>query len=155
MIKYGVIWTNKIWVKRDPVSQRHLIFSDVLEFLQDIDVNSLANDLQSRYHKLLEDVTNAFYDPDEDGNDQENEEVFNKADNGEHEKKRKIPNEHHNNDTDDDDFVHFPPNSQNQNTAALQPYSYMVKPASENEHIYDETNLNQDYEPVTFGGWLG
>ena len=104
---------------------------------------------------MLEDVANAFYDPDEEGNDQENEEVFNKADNGEHEKKQKIPNAHHNNDTDDDDFVHFPPNSRNQNTAALQPYSYTVKPASENEHIYDETNLNQDYEPVTFGGWLG
>ena len=54
-----------------------------------------------------------------------------------------------------DDFVHFPPNSQNQNTAAPQPYSYTVKLASENEHIYDETNLNQDYEPVTFGRWLG
>ena len=56
-------------------------------------------------------------------------------------------------DTDDSSFVHF--NTSKTSTSGFgNRYPIRGKTEFLNDDLYDETNLNQDYEPVKFGEWL-
>ena len=51
----------------------------------------------------------------------------------------------------DNNFISFPTDSRSNNSTTVHQYPYMGKAPSEEDKLYDETDLNQDYEPVTFG----
>ena len=128
------------------------LFSDVLEFLEDISEVVFPHDLQLRYQKLLEDVSNVFEDPeeveynDEDGDDDDRRFVV------EEETCQQVQYEGDDDGADDDtNFVPFPPRNRNYNVTTPSRYPYMGQESSESGELYDETNLNQDYEPVSFG----
>ena len=127
-----------------------IIALDVLEFLQDLNVHDLPQNLQERYHKLLQDVTSVFEDDGDDieGNNDDTGYEEELVDSSTPERFGGNPDE----DTDDSSFVHF--NTSKTSISGFgNRYPTRGKAEFENDDLYDETNLNQDYEPVKFGEW--
>ena len=122
----------------------------MLEFLQDLNVHDLPQNLQERYHKLLQDVTSVFEDDGDDieGNNDDTGYEEELVDSSTPERFGGNPDE----DTDDSSFVHF--NTSKTSISGFgNRYPTRGKAEFENDDLYDETNLNQDYEPVKFGEW--
>ena len=135
------------------VVSHSFLFSDVLEFLQDINADDLSEDLQVRYHKLLENVSSVFTDPDEEEDNDEEEEDDNTRFGGEDETNQQMRYEEDDDGADDDDSVPIPFRNGSTNDRTWTT-TYMSQASSENQELYDETNANQDYEVFSFSKCL-
>ena len=125
-----------------------VLVSDVLEFLQALNLDDVPSNLRGKYTKLLDDVSGLF----------EDDEIDSEGSNTQFAEENEDQNHRHRQqDYKEDDiglgnnFISFPTNSQSNDSTTGHQYPFMGKSPSEDDKLYDETDLNQDYEPVTFG----
>ena len=122
--------------------------SDVLEFLQALNAHDLPSSLRERYNKLLDDVSGVF-EEDELDSEGSNTQFIEEDDVTHHQHRQQDYKE--DNIHVDNNFISFPTDSRSNDSTTGHQYPYMGKAPSEDDKLYDETDLNQDYEPVTFG----
>ena len=105
--------------------------------------------LRENCDKLLDDVSGLFENEDIDTKEFKDDTKFI----GENDK-RLLQHRHGDNEEDDvgviDHFISFPTDSRSSNSDKEPQYPQMGNASSEDDKLYDETALNQDYEPVTF-----
>ena len=121
----------------------------MLEFLNDLNVHDLPEKLHERYYKLHEDVKSVFYDP----NDSKEEDDNNDTGYGEELVDSSTPDRFPDNfdeESVNSNLVSFNNNKPSSSGFGSR-YPNREKMDFKNDGIYDETNLNQDYEPVQFG----
>ena len=112
-------------------------------------MDDLPSRLGDGYNKLLEDVSGVFEDEEigsealKDGNQflEENDKTY---------------HQHRHEDCEEVDkgidtsFISFPADASSSNYTKGHQYSHMGNSSSEDDRLYDETDLKQEYEPVNF-----
>ena len=124
------------------------LFSDVLEFLQDLNENILPSHLHERYHKLLEDVSSVFEDDQDTPNDNiENTLSFDDTNGSRYDNEDKEDSIHHS----------FTSNSlenrSDHSTQKTNPGAFDNEPF-ETMDLYNEVELSSIYEPIVFGTYM-
>ena len=124
------------------------LFSDVLEFLQDLNENILPSHLHERYHKLLEDVSSVFED-DED-NPGENTDFILSTDN--------TNVSRYDNENSEDSIDHsFTSNSleiRSDHSTQKNDLCSFNNETFESMDLYNEVELSSIYEPIVFGTYM-
>ena len=124
----------------------YIPFLDVLEFMEDMDADSLTNKLQPTYHELLgrlRDLFPSYYQDDQDDGTEDEDRSF---------------EEEENDDDGGENQRHF--SYEGDDAGDDEPFATVqVRHKHSNQFdegdIYDESTTNEDYEQFSFfGKWL-
>ena len=117
--------------------------------MQALNVHELPSSLREKYSKLLGDVSGVFEDGDMDNEGFKNDTKFIVENAKTHFQHRHA--DHKEDDMEvDGNFISFPMDSKSSNSHKGHQYPHMENASTEDDKLYDETILIQDYEPVMF-----
>ena len=130
------------------MSNATCLFSDVLEFLQDLNENILPSHLYARFHKLLEDVSSVFEDDEDTHHDNiENNLSLDNTNGSRYDNEDKKDSIHHSITSNSLE------NRSDHSTQKTNPGAFDNEPF-ETMDLYNEVELSSIYEPIVFGTYM-